>query len=195
MVCRWGCALAVVLMGLGWASVARAESDSVVTLGFSGRLSFQKPGQSLEGGEDYLLHAGMRVELLYLLGAEFEAAYVPDRLSGDIYRPGYRLTGHLHMANYQYFDLYLGVGLASGRFKDVVDVEGETTVYRVGSGMEIILGGHWGLGAEVYWSVAGLGHFNKRLTESLQNEQGIPDPLDQVDPGQIEVGIALRYYL
>ena len=97
--------------------------------------------------------------------------------------------------NFKYFDLYLGVGLASATFSDLVDIEGPSTVYRVGGGAEVILGGHWALGVDAYWGLAGIGYFNKRLTESLQSEQVIPDPRDQIDPDQIELGFALRYYL
>ena len=191
---RYITALAVLLMAMA-SSVVLADSDSLATLGFSGRMSYQTPGQTVASGEDYTFHGGLRLELFYLFGAEFEATYVPDELSGDIYRPSYRLTGHLHLMNFRYLDFYLGVGLASAELGDVVNIEGPSTIYRAGGGLEIIIAGHWALGVDAYWSVAGIGYFNKRLTESLQNDQGIPDPMEQVDPGQIEVGLALRYYL
>ena len=118
-----------------------------------------------------------------------------SRLERDIYRTPLRLTGHLHLVNSQYFDLHLGVGLASDGFGDLVDIEGASTVYRAGLGMEIVIGGHWALGLDGYWNLPGLGHYNSRLTTSLQEERGIPSPSGQIDSTQIEAGVALRYYL
>ncbi len=174
-------------------SSAHADSDSWATLGLSGKMVYQGPSE--QAGENYLFGMGLRAELLYLFGAEFEYAPMSSKLSQDIYRTPLRLTGQLHLMNYRYFDFYLGAGLASDRFGDLVNPEGPSTVYRVGAGMEVIIVGHWALGVDAYWHVPGVGHFNKRLRDSLQNEQGIPDPMDQVDPGQVELGVALRFYL
>jgi hypothetical protein len=183
------------LASVGWGASAWADSDSLATLGFSGRVTWQAPGAAAEAQQDYSFHAGLRAEFLYVLGAEFEYAPLPERLQGDIYRPSMRLTGHLHLVNSRYFDLHLGVGMASSRLGDLFDVEGATTVYRAGAGMEVVLGGHWALGLDSYWGVAGLGYFNQRLRASLQEGGGFPSPQEQVDPSQIEVGLALRYYL
>jgi hypothetical protein len=187
-------AMCMALLCMG--GVAWADSDSLATVGLSGRMTYQTPGELAQSGQDYGLHMGLRTEFLYVFGAEFEYAALQGNAGQDIYRPTMRLTGHLHLVNSRYFDLHLGLGLASAQFGDLVNVEGATTVYRTGVGMEVILGGHWAVGLDSYWSVAGLGHFNDRLRDSLQSEEGgFPDPREQVDPTQIEVGLALRYYL
>lgn len=195
-----GAAAAVAIVALsaallGCPEAAWADSDSLATLGASTRVAYQTPGVTEASGNDYSLHLGLRAELLYLFGAEFEYTPVPDRLANDIYRPSLRLTGHLHLLNLEHFDLYLGAGMASNTFKGVVNPEGEQTLYRAGGGFEIIPGNHWAIGFDGYWNVAGLGHYNTRLSESLEGGDGMPDPREQVDPRMMEFGVALRYYL
>lgn len=193
---RAATAAAVCMTLLCMGSVAWADSDSLATVGLSGRMTYQTPGELAQSGQDYNFHLGLRTEFLYVFGGEFEYAALPGGAGKDIYRPNMRLTGHLHLVNSRYFDLHLGLGLASANFGDLVNVEGTSTVYRTGVGMEVILGGHWAVGLDSYWNVAGLGYFNDRLRDSLQGEEGaFPNPRDQVDPSQIEVGLALRYYL
>ncbi|MEL6181029.1 MAG: hypothetical protein AAFS10_18875, partial [Myxococcota bacterium] len=188
-----GVVAVVVVALLGAPSMAWADADSLVTLGASTRVAYQTPGVTEASSEDYSFHVGLRLELLYLFGAEIEYTPVPERLADDIYRPSLRLTGHLHLLNLQHFDLYLGVGMASDSFAGVVDPEGEQTLYRMGGGFEIIPGHHWAIGFDGYWNVAGLGHYNTRLGDSLQEGDGVPDPREQLDPGMMEFGVALRY--
>ncbi len=186
----------LVLAMLAAPAVAFAESDSWATLGASGRVTWQAPGETPAAQNDIAVHLGLRGELFYVFGAEFEYTPVPENQRADIYRPSMRLTGHLHLVNSHYFDLHLGVGLASAGFGDLINPEGDTTLYRAGAGMEFIISGHWAIGVDTYWSTAGLGHFNKRLRASLQDEtEGFPNPADQLSPTQLEAGLALRYYL
>ena len=187
--------ITVITVLLSMVTVASAESNSLLTLGATTRLAYQAPGETTKSGDDYSLHVGMRLELLYLFGAEIEYTPVPARLEGDIYRPSMRLTGHLHLLNFEQFDLYLGAGLAGDEISHLVDIEGQSTVMRVGGGFEIIPDGHWSIGVDGYWNVAGLGYYNEGLSDSLSQGGDIPDPRDQIKPGMIELGLALRYYL
>ena len=191
---HWITLVVISLVG-GWSTSASAESDSLATLGAGARILHQQPGATAEAGQDTMFGLGLRAEFLYLFGAEFEYVPMAVRLSQDIYRAPLRLTGHLHLVNSRYFDLHLGVGMASDGFNDLVDVEGRSTVYRAGVGMEIVAAGHWAVGLDGYWNLPGLGHYNQRLSTSLRNEQGVPNPTEQVDSRQIEVGLSLRYYL
>lgn len=176
-------------------SPALADSDSWATVGAGARLAYQEPGLTEATGQDYMLALGLRGEFLYAFGAEFEYVPMAERLESDIYRSSLRLTLHLHLVNSRYFDLHLGAGLASDGFGDLFDTEGASTVYRLGAGMEVVLGGHWALGLDGYWNVPGIGYYNQRLTASLQDSGEIPNPREQIDPRQIEFGFALRYYL
>jgi hypothetical protein len=187
--------LTVSLTALAFSSEASADSDSLVTVGAGARLVHQQSGATADSGPDTMLGLGLRAEFLYAFGAEFEYVPMAMRLQRDIYRSPFRLTGHLHLVNSRYFDFHLGVGMASDGFGDLLDLEGGSTVYRAGAGMEIIVGGHWAVGLDGYWHLPGVGHYNERLRRSLQEERGVPSPSDQVDSRQIEVGVALRYYL
>ncbi len=188
-------AAAVFCGAIAVATPAMADSDSWATVGAGARLAYQEPGLTEATGQDYMLALGVRGEFLYAFGAEFEYMPLAKRLEDDIYRSSLRLTVHLHLVNSRYFDLHLGAGFASDSFGDLVNVEGASTVYRLGVGTEIVLGGHWALGVDGYWNLPGLGYYNQRLTASLQDEGEVPSPSDQIDPSQIEFGFALRYYL
>ena len=189
------CTVALVCGVLFAASPALADSDSWATAGLGARLAYQEPGMTDATGQDYMLALGLRGELFYAFGAEFEYVPLASRLEQDIYRSSLRLTVHLHLVNSRYFDLHLGAGLASDTFGDLFNTEGASTVYRLGAGTEIVLGGHWALGIDGYWNLPGIGYYNQRLTSSLQDTGEIPSPSEQIDPRQIEFGFALRYYL
>lgn len=174
---------------------AFADSTSLATVAASTRVAYHNAGPVSGVSPETTMHLGARVKFLYALGAELEVAPLPSRQSNDIYRPLMRMTGHLHLMNFKYFDLYLGAGTAADTFGDLVNFEGRSTLLRAGGGFEVILGSRWAIGVDGYWSVPALGHFNERLSESLREDQGVPDPMGQVDPHQIEVGLALRLYL
>lgn len=174
---------------------ALADSDSWATVGAGARVAYQDQGASEATGQDYMLALGLRGEFLYAFGAEFEYMPLPSRLEEDIYRTAMRFTLHLHLVNSRYFDLHLGTGLASDGFGDLFNMEGASTVYRVGAGTEVILGGHWAIGFDGYWNLPGLGYYNQRLSSSLKEDGEIANPKDQVDPSQIEFGLSVRYYL
>lgn len=180
---------------LGWQAEARADSDSLFTLAGSTKVAFQGQGDTVATGSDFGLYLGMRLEALWLFGAEFEYTPVQHGIADDIYRPSLRATAHIHVVNFSVFDMYLGAGMAADGFGDLVDLEGASTVYRFGGGFEVIPDGHWAIGVDGYWNIAGVGYFNTRLNTSLDQEGGLPDPLTQVDSKNIEIGLALRYYL
>jgi hypothetical protein len=187
--------VAVLCAALLSAGTAMADSDDWATVGAGARLAYQEPGMTDASGQDYMLALGLRGELLYAFGAEIEYVPLSDRLESDIYRSSLRLTAHLHLVNSRYFDFHLGVGLASDSLGDLVNLEGASTLYRLGAGTEIVLGGHWAIGIDGYWNLPGLGYYNQRLTASLQDGGEVANPREQIDPSQIEFGFALRYYL
>ena len=197
---------ALVVLGVWWgmgAAVAHAESDSIVTAGVSTRVALQNSGESASGGTDYTLHVGARVELLYVLGAEIEIAQIPPQMRGDIYRPSMRLTGHLHLFNSESFDLYLGAGTAARHGGDLLDIRGETTMYRLGGGMELVRGGHWAFGMDLYWNVAGIGFYEGKIEEKEAelSAAATPEEVEAAleerpgfDAGHYELGFAIRYF-
>ncbi len=186
-----------------WGAAAAAESDSIATLGLSTRVAVQNAGQAPESGTDFTMHFGARVELLYVLGAEVEIMQGQPRLAGDIYRPTLRLTGHLHLLNTEYVDLYLAAGTAASRGGDLLDVKGESTMYRLGGGLDLIHGGHWALGADGFWNVAGASFYRDQidtheqaLTSATSPEalQAALDDPPRFDAGHYEIGFSLRYF-
>lgn len=207
-----GAALILAFSGPWAVATARADSQSVLTLGIGVEAGVMRYAtESGEASETVTAELTVRLRLARFLGFAF--AYNPIAIDGGQlgFGSAFRLTGILYLVPTRYVSIFVMGGLGARDIVDLGTVTGETNTYHAGGGLEVYLGDHFALTLEYLWLVPGYSRIVEAATPSdssetvdidLGGEAGtvaVPVPSTDVwdcfDAGNFQISLGVRYYI
>lgn len=188
-------AAAAVLCALALsAAPAAADSDSLLTLGVGAQYSYVSPqvaGTPEVAGHQYGLVG--RLKVLRFLGVEGVTQLDQDpKTQADRHlSPRYQLGAMLNLLPTDYFTLFVVAGIGAHDAGDLFDLNGRSTSFHGGPGLEVYLGDHVALGGDVRFRVPGP-HFVK---DAVQREMSVEPVEELVNLRVWQANFTLAYYL
>ncbi|MBU0550525.1 porin family protein [Myxococcota bacterium] len=184
-------ALFILLLGALPAS-AWADSDSLITLGLGAQVGMSTASDNPElSGQTY--GALARFKLLRVLGVEALTQLDQDPKSqrGRLLSPRYQLGAMLNLVPTQRFNLFGVAGVGAHEAPDLKNLDGLTTSFYMGPGLEIFVGEHLAFGADLRFRLAGPRWIKEEIRDELS-----PEPLNEALTLQAwQVNLSLSYYL
>ncbi len=184
------CAFALLLL----ASPAVAAHDSTITLGVGAQYGFVA-GQVRDGNSEAPAHQyGLvtRLKVLRYVGLEAAAQLDQDpKTQRDrLLSPRIQLGVMANVPTVEHLNLFLVGGIAAHDAGDLVDPEGNTTSFHVGSGAELFVGEHLALGADLRFRIPGSAAAEQAAEDSFFTGE---EPPGLFDVWQLNFGFT--YYL
>ncbi len=171
---------------------AFADNNSLFTLGMGAQYAFAQPQQQNAAQTKFQYGALGRLKLLRFLGVEASVLLDQDPKSQEkrLLSPRYQLGFMLNLIPTDYFHLYGIAGVGAHEFKDIHDMDGETTSFFMGPGLEIFLGEHLALGGDLRFRLQG----PHQIKEEIRDEMS-PEPVDRALSLEVWQGnFTLSYY-
>ena len=178
------------------APAARAENNSWATVGVGAQFGYLPGGapeaaQALVPGHQYGVM--MRAEAGRFLGLEFAAQLDQDPSTQDlrILSPRYQVGLIVNLIPTEWFDLYAAAGFGAHEGGDLFTLAGATTSLHAGPGLEVFVGDHLAVGADLRWRVPGPEYVKSQVRESLSTE-----PVDELVGLEVwQANLHLSWYL
>lgn len=186
-------ALSLLLLGL--AAPAHADNNSWVALGVGAQFGFLSPGVADAYAETPSHQYGLvtRLELGRILGLELAGRLDndPNTQRDRHLSPRYQLAVLVNVVPTRWFDLYVAAGLGAHNPGDLFDLEGDTTSFHGGPGVEVFIGEHIAVGGDFRFRVAGPSYLESQVRETLS-----ADPVDDlVGFGIWQLDFMVSWYL
>jgi opacity protein-like surface antigen len=153
------------------ATTAHAESSMAsLSLGSSVGVNSTTPLHS-ETTTSFNSELSLRFKALYVLGAEFSYSPTETQSNDNLVFDGrFRLSGLLYVLPSEPVAVYFKAGMAGNGFEDMVSLQGSTTSYHAGAGMDFDITDNFVLSAEFLMLVPGISSI-KNAIESYANEE------------------------
>jgi hypothetical protein len=166
------------LMGLGALVAtapgeARADVDSMFTLGVGAQYSYVAPDVgSQDGAPERMFGLVTRLKVLHFLGAEAGTNFDqdPGTQQNRILSPRYQVGAMLNLLPLEHFNLFAVGGTGAQRGGDLFDLEGKSTSFHFGPGLEVFVGDHVAVGGDVRWRMPGPGAVKEEVEARLATE-------------------------
>ncbi len=175
-------------------ATAKADNDSVMTLGVGSHTVLSRPTVTEAGGPQATFGGQgftARLRLLYLFGAELSYDMMNQATQAHA-APTYRWSGLLYLVPTARFSLFVLAGFGAGSTGDLFAWDGASTSYHMGSGFEIGISPNWVLGADVRLNVPGL---KTALNNSVPGQTPVRSAGDYYARGLWQANLGFRYYL
>lgn len=157
-----GCLLLSLALVAVTAAGARADNDSIVTLGVGSGVGIHKAGAP---GEDeqtaFVNQANVRLKALYILGLDYAYDLAHDRKlntpSAELqYQAKMRLTGLVYPYAGEQLAFYLGGGVGGTSLGEVFGMAGDGLSYHAGFGFEFHLAKHMSIDMSLMFVAPGM---------------------------------------
>jgi hypothetical protein len=176
------------------AGTAGAASNSLLTAGVGAQYSYVSPDVASNpdaAGHQYGLVG--RVKVLRFLGVEGVAQFDQDPKTQERRHlsPRFQLGAMLNLIPTSYFNLFAVAGLGAYRAGDLFNLDGRTTSFHGGPGLEVYLGDHVAVGGDVRFRVPGP-HY---LKEAVKRDLDTQPVQDMVGLHVWQANFTVSYYL
>lgn len=197
---------------------AHAGSNSLVTLGFGAELGlsrFAQPGFDSDYG--FLAEITARLRLFRFLGASFSYNLGSASGSGELsFASKFRLTALLYLYPGERASVYVIGGFGSRDIRDIVDLQGSTTSYHGGAGIEVYIGRRFAVHVDYLMVVPGSASIHQAIdrrteetVQALEAEAVGVEPVaapvqtrlpavsfgDFLDAGNFQITIGVRIFI
>jgi hypothetical protein len=176
------------------AGQAAADSNSWVTMGVGAQYSFVSPGVAENpdaAGHQYGLVG--RLKLLRFLGVEGVAQLDQDPKTQEERHlsPRYQLAAMLNLVPTDYFNVFLAAGTGAYDAGDLFDLNGRSTSFHGGPGLELYFGDHVAVGGDVRFRMPGPHYIKEAVKRELA-----PEPVEDMVGLQVwQANFTVSYYL
>jgi hypothetical protein len=169
---RSACVLAIVV-GMFTAAPASAAVDSWFTAGVGAQYSIVSDGvaqKTTTPGVQYGLVG--RLKILKFLGIEMSTAFDQDPKTQDQRHlsPRYQIGAMVNVVPTRWFNLFVVAGTGAHGVGDLFDINGDTTSFHAGPGLEIFIGEHFAFGGDVRFRVPGPTWLKDQVKQELSLE-------------------------
>lgn len=196
-------------MSLGaWVAVApseaRADVDSLFTLGLGAQYSYLTPNVGArDNAPERMFGLVSRLKVLRFLGAEAATNFDqdPGSQSGRILSPRYQVGAMLNLIPTADFNFFGVVGTGAQRTNDLFAWDGPSTSLHFGPGLEVFVGEHVALGGDIRWRMPGAAYIQDEVeaqitTEALTTTDGAPATVEaNVGPRVWQANFTVSFYL
>ncbi len=153
-------------------AAATAGSDSMVAASVGTSLGISNTVPFGETKTDFTTELTLGVKFVRVIGLEL--GYSPtesvDSTDELVFDSTFRLSGLLYLVPTQPVDFYVKVGLGAGSFSDLFDIDGPTTSYQAGAGVNWYIDDHFVVGAEFMLLLPGVNSIRDTL-ETFANDE------------------------
>ncbi len=163
---------------------ARADGDSIVTLGVGGGVGVRQIGGA--GAErGFINQANVRLKFLDYFGLDFSVDLQRDptlvAVADDLqYKAKMRLTALVYPYNGEYVGFYLGAGVGGAKVADLKRFDAPANSYTAGVGMEFHVASHFSIDVSFMVVIPGASSIKNYAIARVNSA------LDSGDPAELE---------